>query len=91
MTGDREIDDREYELKQLMEGERFTPLFKVRVFFGYPGRRGKAVVIVSLSPNDVVHRNGRSCDLKHPKLLLSFQLAGESAPDVNAEERVVFR
>ena len=32
MTGDREVDDREYELKQLMEGERFTPLFKVGSF-----------------------------------------------------------
>lgn len=31
LTGDREVDDREYELKQLLEGERFTPLFKVRV------------------------------------------------------------
>lgn len=31
LTGDREIDDRDYDLKQLMEGERFTPLFKVRV------------------------------------------------------------
>lgn len=34
MTGDREVDDREYELKQLMEGERFTPLFKVGDFLG---------------------------------------------------------
>lgn len=31
MTGDREVDDREFELKELMEGERFTPLFKVCV------------------------------------------------------------
>lgn len=29
LTGDQEVDDRDYELKQLMEGERFTPLFKV--------------------------------------------------------------
>ncbi|CAM9702298.1 unnamed protein product [Ectocarpus sp. 4 AP-2014] len=34
LTGDREVDDREYELKQLMEGERFTPLFKVGVLTG---------------------------------------------------------
>lgn len=31
LTGDREVDDREYELKNLLEGERFTPLFKVRL------------------------------------------------------------
>ncbi|CAB1098647.1 unnamed protein product [Ectocarpus sp. CCAP 1310/34] len=34
LTGDREVDDREYELKQLIEGERFTPLFKVGVLTG---------------------------------------------------------
>lgn len=32
--GDPEIDDRAYELKELMEGERFTPLFKVRMLVG---------------------------------------------------------
>ncbi|CAM9922029.1 unnamed protein product [Scytosiphon promiscuus] len=34
LTGDREVDDREYELKNLLEGERFTPLFKVGVLTG---------------------------------------------------------
>ncbi|CAM9892090.1 unnamed protein product [Ascophyllum nodosum] len=34
LTGDREIDDREFELTQLLEGERFTPLFKVGVLSG---------------------------------------------------------
>ncbi|CAM9510084.1 unnamed protein product [Ectocarpus sp. 6 AP-2014] len=43
LTGDREVDDREYELKQLMEGERFTPLFKVGVLTG--------VFVVVLSVN----------------------------------------
>lgn len=38
LTGDREVDDREYELKQLMEGERFTPLFKVGDFLGVTPR-----------------------------------------------------
>lgn len=31
LTGDREIDDREFELQQVLEGERFTPLFKVGI------------------------------------------------------------